>query len=77
MSGTRRKDADWQIPTDEALSWPAAQTAVLMDIRDELKKLNRLLYCDNFISIPSILRAVRANTSKPRPRLKPKKGRAR
>ena len=48
------------------VSWDGVQTAVLMDIRDELKKLNQLLGCENFIAIPSILRAVRANTAKPR-----------
>jgi hypothetical protein len=40
------------------------QLAVLCVIRDELKKLNGLLHCQNFIEIPSILRSVRRNTAK-------------
>lgn len=34
----------------------------LLVIRDELKKLNRLLYCQNFIDIPRKLDAIRRNT---------------
>lgn len=35
------------------------QLALLMDIRDELQQLNRLLGCDNFQAIPDILRGIR------------------
>jgi hypothetical protein len=66
MSDTRRKDVSWTIPEGNELTWQAAQTAVLMDIRDELKRLNGLLHCSNFIAIPTILRGVRRNTAKPR-----------
>jgi len=44
------------------------QLAVLCVIRDELKKLNSLLHCSNFVEIPSILRAVKRNTTKKRKR---------
>ncbi len=49
-----------------------AQLAVLMDIRHELQRLNDLLHCPNFLSIPHKLDAIRCNTAKPRkPRKKP------
>ena len=40
--------------------------AVIMDIRDELQRLNRLLSCPNFTAIPTTLRSIRRNTAKPR-----------
>lgn len=55
----RFKDANWnfrQGPNGNIESWEQAQTAVLMDIRDELKRLNQLLHCQNFIGIPSTLK---------------------
>lgn len=42
--------------------------ALLMDIRDELQTLNRLLSYPNFISISSKLDAIRRNTEKPKRR---------
>lgn len=63
MSGQRHKDANWQI---NEVSYDSAQLAVLMDIRDELKQLNRVLNCRDFLDMPRVLRQVRANTAKPR-----------
>lgn len=40
------------------------QTEVLMDIRDELQKLNSLLHCQNFINIPTKLDTIRRHTSR-------------
>lgn len=70
----RFKDHDWGIPQDTSgtVSWNGVTVAVLMDIRDELKKLNSLLYCSNFIAIPRVLREVAKNT-KPKPRRRKKK----
>lgn len=64
----RRKNVDWQLKTNQDGSVPHqdAHLAVLMDLRDELQKLNRLLHCSNFIEIPRILRAIRRNITKPR-----------
>lgn len=45
-----------------------AQLAVLMDIRRELKRMNRLLHCPNFTGIPATLRRISRNTAKPRKR---------
>ena len=50
-------------------SWASLHAALLMDLRDELQKLNALLHCDNFIAIPQKLDAVVRNTAK---RHKPK-----
>lgn len=47
----RHKNADWNLAEDRP-GWEGAQLAVLMDIRDELQTLNRLLHCVNFQNIP-------------------------
>ncbi len=45
------------------------QAAVLMDIRDELQRLNTLLHCENFQAIPSVLREIRRRLpERPKPR---------
>jgi len=62
----RHKNANWNLAEPKVTSWEEASVAVLMDIRDELQRLNALLYCGNFTAIPSTLRAIRRNTAKPR-----------
>jgi len=64
MSDKRRKNVDWDIGDD--LTWDKVKLAVLMDIRDELQTLNRLLGCSNFVNIPNVLIAIKANTAKPK-----------
>ena len=72
----RFKDVNWwlaknngQIRFDESTS---GLLAVLMDIRDELKRLNELLHCSNFITIPTTLRSIEHNTNKkPKKKAKP------
>jgi hypothetical protein len=44
----RNKDVEWTLP-DKLDNWTQVNTAVLMDIRDELKKLNSLMHCSNVI----------------------------
>jgi hypothetical protein len=63
----RNKDAEWAVvkEADGRYSTPNAQICVLQDIRDELKRLNSLLHCKNFVEIPYILRSIRCNTAKP------------
>ena len=76
MADERKKNANWRLSTNENGTTPHgdAELAVLMDIRDELQDLNRLLACPNFRAIPSLLRLIRTNTAKPRkPRRKPVK----
>lgn len=43
-----------------------AQLSVLMDLRDELQRLNTLLHCHNFTAIPHTLRSIQKNTTKKR-----------
>lgn len=71
----RHKDVNWDLPDgkpnpDKSGSnihqWKSIQSALLMDLRDELKKLNALLHCPNFISIPQTLNDIRRNTTKKR-----------
>jgi hypothetical protein len=69
----RAPDVEWQVrDSDGSITWEKVSIAVLMDIRRELKTLNRLLACPNFQAIPRRLLAIEANTRKPR-RKKPAK----
>lgn len=67
----RHKNTDWNLPGPQLENWSQASVAVLMDIRDELQALNRIIGCPNFIRIPQILDQISKNTTKPRKR-KPK-----
>lgn len=65
----RRKNEQWSpANTDGTITWERVDTALLMDIRDELQTLNRIFQCQNFLEIPRVLRAIRRNTAKPRKR---------
>ena len=75
MIETRYKDRNWTVQTnrDGTINNADVELALQMDIRDELKqitaemrRLNNLLHCSNFVEIPDILRKIRANTTKPR-----------
>lgn len=61
------KNAEWKMPNDgEELTWGAAHGAILMDIRDELQKLNRVFQCYRFLAIPDTLNQIKRNTTKRR-----------
>lgn len=65
----RFKDVEWNLPVKpegNIDSWDALHGALLMDIRDELKRLNGLLHCSNFTGIPHTLLRISRNTAKPR-----------
>ena len=49
-----------------------AKLAVLMDIRAELRHLNGLLNCSNFLSIPHTLRSINKHIVKPTRKAKKK-----
>lgn len=68
MINRRQKDAQWQLNLSATgtVTTADAQLAVLMDVRDELKLLNALLRCDNFLAIPRKLDDIRRNTAKKR-----------
>jgi hypothetical protein len=69
----RHKDGEWWVGDEDGVvpTWERASLAVLMDIRDELKRLTSLLYCPSFTGIPRTLHRISANTSKPNKRKKP------
>ncbi len=63
----RHKDTEWALPehgNGKFIGYDGAQLAVMMDIRDELKKLNRVFECYNFVRIPRILDRISANTTR-------------
>ena len=66
----RHKDVNWKLPegvpcaTGRTHEWNSIQVALLMDIRDELKHLNAVIYCPNFIAIPRKLERIARNTTK-------------
>lgn len=55
------RNLQFRLHVDSPNQWDTAriQAAVLMDIRDELQKLNALLHCHNFTGIPTTLRSIR------------------
>lgn len=66
------RDSEWSVwQLDNGKYDDTAVTrAILLDIREELKRLNSLLHCHNFTAIPFKLDAIKRNTTKKR---KPKK----
>lgn len=70
----REKDTNWTIQKGSLGHYTneQAQLAVLMDLRDELKTLNRLLHSKNFLDIPHKLDSIRKNTAKKKVKRKPK-----
>lgn len=72
MKDTRQKDGAWEIKTDAMgmFSWPQVTVAVLMDVRDELKRINSALYCPNALAIPEMLRQIKNNTKRRRAKRK-------
>lgn len=77
MVDTRKKNYNWKIDTNLDGTTPNsdANLAVMMDIRDELQRLNCLLHCSNFINIPFKLDEIKKNTTKKRIKKKIKRGR--
>jgi hypothetical protein len=64
------RNTEWQTRNAFGIahSWDTAQVDVLMDIRDELQKLNRVFECGNFLRIPYTLECIQKNTKKPKKR---------
>lgn len=72
MSDPRKKDIQWRVrDQDGEVTFDGAQLAVLMDLRDELKKLNVLLHCRNFTNLPAQIRGLRRDLA-PKKRRKKK-----
>ncbi len=69
----RHKDMNWNLAEGtpnrdggKSHQWPSIHSALLMDIRDELKRLNALLHCSNFTGIPTTLHSIHQAVAKPR-----------
>ena len=65
----RHKDFNWTLPDGTPtltakLIMGRIYTSLLMDIRDELKAINRVLSCSNFLQIPAKLDRIQLNTRK-------------
>lgn len=61
------RNIDWKLPDLRIETWEQVSVSVLMDIREELRTLNRLLNCPKFTSIPRKLDAISRNTAKKKP----------
>ena len=62
----RFRNVDWDLADSQGniSTWERVGVAVMMDIRDELVKLNNLLHCENFQRIPRRLDQISRNTTK-------------
>ena len=65
MADTRHKNVNWTLPEgtpgEKGRSthlWDSIHAALLMDIRDELQRLNHLLHCQNFQGLPHAIRRI-------------------
>jgi len=67
----RRAKLNWAVVTQDnhyqsESHYHLASLATLMDIRDELQKLNALLHCQNFQTMPHTLKGLRHDFAKMR-----------
>jgi hypothetical protein len=65
----RHKDYSWNVGSrneNGTFTWGQIKVSLLMDIRDELQKLNARLGCIETLRIPRYLRRIANNTAKPR-----------
>lgn len=60
----RWKDNDWNLPAPDIQTLEQARLALLMDIRDELKRINQVLNCSNFLDLPRQVTLIRRNTTR-------------
>lgn len=72
MADRRKKDIDWHVADEQGVLHShlrdGVTAAVLMDIRDELQRLNNLLHCHNFTSLPATVRTISRKMPAPRVR---------
>lgn len=54
MADTRRKNVQWTLPTP-VTDWDQVNSALLMDIRDELQTLNRTMSCSRVIDMANAM----------------------
>lgn len=72
----RHANIDWTLP-ENLQTWDQVVVAVLMDVRNELRRLNSVLHCPNFLAIPHKLDKIQRNTKRKKRNAIRKKGRAR
>lgn len=53
-----RRNIDWETPENPHFRWEHVTVEVLMDIRQELKRLNELLHCHNAVGMPQTLKKI-------------------
>lgn len=60
------RNMEWDIHINDDGTWPSEKVtiALLVDLRAELRRLNTLLHCSNFIDIPHKLERIKRNTTK-------------
>lgn len=68
---TRNAGWVWEVRTHDNTykddkHYRMASLAVLMDIRDEMRRLNAVFACPNFLAVPHRLAAIEKNTRNPR-----------
>lgn len=71
----RQANKVWRVTeSDGSITWNGVKLAVLMDIRDELRRLNSLLSCANFTGISHTLKQIAQQTKKRKYVRRPKEG---
>lgn len=70
----RHRDTNWNLPEGKPNTtggtthcWESIHAALLMDIRDELKKMNAILHCSNTLAIPHTLTRIDRRLAKHMP----------
>lgn len=60
QAATAKYGINWNHHSNDDGTWSqdSVQSILLQEVRDELKKLNTLLGCRNFLDIPTRLRAI-------------------
>ena len=70
MSHSNARNTNWSIWQNEDRTYDAdtVTRAILLDIREELRAINRTLNCSNCLAIPRTLQRIARNTHKPKKR---------
>lgn len=61
-----RIGVDWQTFDGNNFTWEQVLVEVMMDVRSELERLNKVLQCPNFVAVPAKLDRIEKNTRKRR-----------
>lgn len=56
----RHKNVDWNVGDlkNNVATWDQVNASILLDIRDELKRMNAILHCHNTLMIPHTLKRI-------------------